>query len=240
MTREQEILARAIGFADDDLILAAHAPHKKWRRAMPTLIAACLIVVIIAAFPFLRTVINVADRTENEAVAPGDGDPFGNESVDINTDAENLPIPGLGETATLGKTTLTMTALTETTTTFTVVKADNAPLYIAFRQYAGGVLGTTEPGFRDNGVIIRPYTIRLTIDSSDIIRYEFPYEAGTYTVTVDFSILRNGSYKMAESIIFYDYMTEDQTPRAQAFSLRIPAGAESMGESTPETTETDS
>ncbi len=226
MTRDQEILARAMNYIDDDLIVAAHAPRRKLRRLVPWLTAACLVIVLVAVYPTLRSVINVTMENEvaGDAMPPA-ADEFGgmNDNQNSADKPEQSDIHSLGTPVTLGGTTLTMTDVTETTATFTVVKTDNEPLYVAFYQYAGGIMGTTEPNYRDNGVIIRPYTVKLTVNRAETITYDIPTAAGTYEILVDFSSLRRGSYRMEEFIAFYAYIGKDGAAVTERLSLAVPA-----------------
>ncbi len=226
-----------MNFIDDDLIVAAHAPRRRLRRLVPWLTAACLVVVLMAAYPTLRSVINVSQENDaaGEAMPPpsdGLGDP------DHSDNALGKPHPSdihtLGTPIVLGGTTLTMTDVTETTATVTIVKTDNEPLYAAFYQYAGGVMGTTEPNYRDNGVIIRPYTVKLTVDRAEEVSYEIPSAAGTYEIVIDFSSLRRGTYRMEEFIAFYAYIGEDGDASIKRISLKVPEESISETESSTE------
>ncbi len=224
MTREQEILARAFNFADDELIAAAHKPNKRWRRVLPAMIAACLAISFMAAYPTLRNTIQVSVEADNSnsSVMPGEtaSTEEGGFFDRFTSIKPEMSPPELGHSATLDGTNFTMTGLTETTATFTVVKTDNEPIYAAFFQQYGGVLGTTEPNFRDNGTIIRPYTVKLTVDGADDVCYEFPSAAGTYEVVIDFSSLRKSDYLMSETVTFYKYSAGTDKGLCLTFMLR--------------------
>lgn len=227
MTHEQEILARAIGHIDEDMILSAHAPRKKVRRVIPVLIAACLIVALVAAFPYLREVIN----TNSDILGPtADGD--------VEEEFRDDPLAGLptheaGTPITLGGSTLTLTHVTETTATFTLVKTDDTPVYAMIYHRDGSALASTEPDYKDNGVTIRPNTIRLYVDGAEQPVYRLPANPGTYEVVVDFKSVRNGQYPMKDYMGLYAYIGEKQAAVTMKFSLVVPeetTGSETVSE----------
>ena len=242
MTHEQEMLARAMSHIDDDMILAAHAPRKKARRLIPYGIAACFIAVLIISFPWLRSVINV----DSDLFGPGDG--MNKEDAGIMSPSEtpyysiqNMPV-------TLGGTTLTLTATTKTTATFTVVKTDSTPIYAMLYDLREGALASTEPDYKDNGIVIRPNTIRLFVNGAEQPVYRLPTAPGTYEVVVDFTSIRNGTYPMREYIGLYAYIGKDNAPITERFSLEVIAKeteaetetetkAETATETAPVTTE---
>lgn len=233
MTHEQEMLARAMSHIDDDMILAAHAPRKRNRRAIPYAVAACLIVVLILSFPYLRTVINV----DTDLFGPGDN---------VNKDEAGVMVPDAypsnpqNTAVTLGGTTLTLTAATETTATFTVVKTDDTPLYAMLYDRLEGALASTEPDYKDNGVTIRPNTIRLYVNGEEQPVYRFPTAPGTYEVVVDFTSIRNGTYPMREYVGLYAYIGKDGEMVTERFSLEVVSKdteAESVTEEPTQATE---
>ena len=214
MTYQQEILARAMGHIDDDMLLSAHGPRKKLRRVIPVLAAACIIAVLAVSFPYLRTVIN----TNSDVLSPGmDGA--------LNGDKPDKPSAGLYHkqdlSVALGGTTLTLTDTTETTATFTVVKTDDIPVYALLYDRRDGVLASTEPNYKDNGVLIRPNTIRLYVNGETAPVYQLPAAKGTYEITVDFEFIRNGQYPMQECIGLYAYIGEDEEAVTLKFSLAV-------------------
>ena len=233
MTHEQEMLARAMSHIDDDMILAAHAPRKRNRRAIPYAVAACLIVALILSFPYLRTIINV----DTDLFGPGDN---------VNKDEAGVMVPDAypsnpqNTAVTLGGTTLTLTAATETTATFTVVKTDDTPLYAMLYDRLEGALASTEPDYKDNGVIIRPNTIRLYVNGEEQPVYRFPTAPGTYEVVVDFTSIRNGTYPMREYVGLYAYIGKDDEMVTERFSLEVVSKdteAESVTEEPTQATE---
>ncbi len=213
MKHEQDILSRAVSYADDAFVAAAHAPRRKWRRVRPYLIAACVLALIIAVFPLLRDLID----TGSGLLGPGGGDPV----IDGAEAAIPLDMPkaGLDTPLTLGGTTVEMTAVTDTTATFTVKKTDDTPLHISLYGLRGNTMASTEEDYRENGVTIRPYTIRLTVNGAAAHTYSLPHAPGTYTVTVDFASVRNGTYPMRELMGFYAYIGEDGERQSVAFHL---------------------
>ncbi len=236
MTREQEILARALNGVDDRFIEAAHAPHKKLRHYTPALIAACLCVVIVATFPLLREMVNL-DNKGNDMAIP-------NSPAENNTAADNwylgdpapeMPDPTLGDTVTLAGCEITLTDLTDTTATLTIVKADTQFLYAAIRQYAGGILASTEPDYRDDGTILRHHQIKVSVDGVHQPADTLPIPYGNYTVELDFSSLRHGTYRMEDFLIFYTY-AGDGTVEYVRFNIRMPSESVSESEQTTVTT----
>lgn len=231
MTHEQEMLARAMSHIDDDMILAAHAPRKRNRRAIPYAVAACLIVALILSFPYLRTVINV----DTDIFGPGD---------EANKEEAGVMVPDAypstpqNTTVTLGGTTLTLTATTKTTATFTVVKTDDTPLYAMLYDRLERALASTEPDYKDNGVTIRPNTIRLYVNGAEQPVYRFPTAPGTYEVVVDFTSSRNGTYPMREYVGLYAYIGKDNAMVTERFSLEVVAEDTKVEAVTAEPTET--
>lgn len=214
MTHEQEMLARAMSHIDDDIILAAHAPRKKVRRVVPYLVAACLVVAVVVSFPYLRAVINV----DTDLFGPGDE---ANKNDAGAMSPEAYPSTKQGTPVTLGGTTLTLIATTNTTATFTMVKTDSTPLYAMIYDLREGALASTEPDYKDNGVTIRPNTIRLYVNHAEQPVYRLPSAPGTYEVVVDFAIIRNGTYPMREYIGFYAYIGKDEEAVTERFSLEV-------------------
>ena len=126
MTYPQEILARAMNHIDDDMILSAHGKRKKVRRVIPVLVAACLIAVLAVSFPYLREVID----TNSDLLGPADGDQ-GEPGV-VSPKPEDTNYIEQDITTSLGGATFTLTHTTETTATFTMVKAFDVPFYAMF------------------------------------------------------------------------------------------------------------
>lgn len=225
MNREQEVLARAMNYIDDRAILAAHAPRRRWVHAVPALAAACLCVVVIALYPFLRQVIHVENDVKGDAM-PGEGFMTDkNDSADMDSDnasPESSPYLGIGIPATLGGTTITMTEVTETTVTFTVVKTDAEPLYAMFFDRQGVPLTTSEAGYKtEDGVLIRN-SLHVAVNGATETVKTLPTAPGTYTVTVDFSAVRNGPYPMLEHVGLYAYAGKDGQALMTQFSLALP------------------
>ncbi len=214
MTYQQEILSRAMGHLDDEMILSAHGQRKKIRRAIPVVIAACLVIALIAAFPYLRKVIN----TNSDILNPNDDGVIDDASPLKPETYEYTP---KNQSVTLGGTTLTLTDTTNTTATFTVVKTDEVPIYALLYDRRGDVLASTEAGYKDNGVTIRPNTLMLYVNGEEQSVYRFPTAPGTYEVTVDFSSVRNGPYPMREYVGLYAYVGEDGEPVTLHFSLEV-------------------
>ncbi|MBE6652142.1 MAG: hypothetical protein E7610_01850 [Ruminococcaceae bacterium] len=215
MTHEQEMLSRAMNYVDDDLILAAHSPRKAIRRILPTLVAACCILALIISFPYLRAVIN----TNSDLINPGNKDDAadatpGKPDEEIPNTPKNIPVA-------LGETTLTLTDTTETTATLTLVKKDNTPVYAILYDRRHSALASTEPNYKDNGVLIRPNTIRLYVNGEDQPTYKLPTAPGTYEIVVDFTSIRNGPYPMQECLGFYAHIGKDDKAVSILFSLEV-------------------
>lgn len=229
MKHEQELLARAMGHVDDGMILAAHKPHKKWRRAIPPLVAACLILAFLAVFPYLREIIN----TNSDLIGPGpSGDAGVNDGGAEGKPEEPPPYFDQAIPVELGGTTLTRLGTTETTVTFTLVKTDDTPVYAILYDRLGGALACTEPGYTDNGVVIRPNTLRIYVDGATEPVFELPTAPGTYEVVVDFTVIRNGTYPMKEFIGIYAYIGEDKQedePVTLKFDLSVTPETEAPG-----------
>jgi hypothetical protein len=226
MTHEQELLARAMSHIDDDMILAAHAPRKKIRRFVPYAVAACLIVAVALVFPYLRAVINVDSGFDR-------GDQ--NEEVGAMDPEKPLMTPQ-STPVTLGGTTVTLTDTTHTTATFTVVKTDDTPIYAMLYDLREGALASTEPDYKDNGIVIRPNTIRLFVNGAEQPAYRFPTAPGTYEIVVDFTSIRNGTYPMREYVGLYAYIGEDGEAVTERFSLEVTVETDT---SEPDTSEPD-
>ena len=229
MTHEQEILARAMSHIDDDMILAAHAPRKRVRQFIPYAVAACLIVVVALVFPYLRAVINVDSSFDR-------GDAMNKEEAGAMDPSESLDSTSQNIPVSLGGTTVTLTDTTGTTATFTVVKTDDTPIYAMLYDLREGALASTEPDYKDNGIIIRPNTIRLYVNGAEQPVYRFPTAPGTYEIVVDFASIRNGTYPMREYMGLYAYIGKDGEPVTERFSLEvIPEETQAETETTPET-----
>lgn len=231
MTYQQEILSRAMNHLDDKMVLSAHGPRKKARRAIPVVIVACLVVALIVAFPYLRRVIN----TNSDILNPND-DGVIDDASPIKPEMYEYTPQNMA--VTLGGTTLTLTDTTDTTATFTVVKTDEVPVYALFYDRRGDVLASTEPDYKDNGVTIRPNTLKLYVNGQAASVYRFPTAPGAYEVVVDFSSVRNGPYPMRECIALYAYVGEDGEAVNLHFSLaveEVTTVAETDGETLSET-----
>lgn len=150
-------------------------------------------------------------------------------SESLDSTSQNVPVP-------LGGTTVTLTDTTGTTATFTVVKTDDTPIYAMLYDLREGALASTEPDYKDNGIIIRPNTIRLYVNGAEQPVYRFPTAPGTYEIVVDFAPIRNGTYPMREYMGLYAYIGKDGEPVTERFSLEvIPEETQAETETTPET-----
>ena len=222
-------LAFGLSYVDDALILSAHGKAKKTRRLVPWAVAGCVVLALIAAFPYLRTVINT------NLVLRGPN--WREENVVGDAEQPNKPaadaILSIGATASLGGSTLTVTEVTDTTLSLSLTKTDGTPLYAAFYDRMGDALGCTEPDYKVDGATIRPNLIRIYSEDGAEPVFTLPEEAGTYTVTVDFSRIRNGQYPMEDYVGFFIYDGEGN-PAAVYFSI-IPLPSETESGAAAET-----
>lgn len=233
---DPETLARGLSHVDDTFVLAAHKGVKKARRLIPWGVAACLIAALAVSFPYLREVINT------DLVLRG---PDWNKPKDEIGDAEiaHKPKPeeikGMGIPVTVGNSTLTLTDVTETTVTLTLVKTDDTPLYAAVYDRMGDALACTDPDYKVDGVTIRAGRIKVYADGASEPETELPTAPGTYTLVVDFTSVRNGSYPMEAYMGFFAYIGKDGAPVTVYLSLEIPEEETTAGESAEGESESD-
>jgi RNA polymerase sigma-70 factor (ECF subfamily) len=234
-----ETLATGLCYVDDTLIMAAHGNAKKARRLIPWVAAACVVGALAVSFPYLRTVINT------DLVLRG---PDWNKEKDEIGDAEIAHKPSadqilaIGTPTELADSTLTLTAVTETTVTLTLVKTTSEPLYAAVYDRMGDALACTDPEYKVDGVTIRAGRIKVyPADAADGVAEPetvLPTDAGTYTVVIDFTSVRNGSYPMEEYLGVFAYSGKDGAPETVYFSLAVPeaeAPADTAFDSTADT-----
>ena len=219
---DPETLARGLSYVEDTMILSSHGKAKRSRRLIPWAVAACLIGALAVSFPYLRQVINT------DLILRG---PDWNKEKDEIGDAEiaHKPKPeeikGMGIPVTVGNTTLTLTGVTETTATLTLIKTDGTPLYAAVYDRMGDALACTDPDYKVDGVTIRAGRIKVyPADAADAAEpaTELPTAPGTYTVVVDFTAIRNGTYPMEEYMGLFAYVGKDGAPVAVYVSLELP------------------
>ena len=228
-----ETLALSVNHLDDAILLAARKPRKSLRRLLPVAVAAVCVVLIALAFPYLREIINT-DLTLRDRNWRDQNKEEGDAEVAFKPDPKDI-LP-LQATATLGGSTLTLESVTETTATYRLVKSDSTPLYAAVSDRMGDALASTEEDYKVDGVLIRHGLLRIYVDGSDQRLSTLPTAPGSYTVEVDFTTIRNGTYPMEEYMVFYAYEGEDKLLKRVFFSLTFePATEESAGESVSET-----
>jgi hypothetical protein len=132
----------------------------------------------------------------------------------------------MGIPVTVGNSTLTLTDVTETTVTLTLVKTTSEPLYAAVYDRMGDALACTDPDYKVDGVTIRAGRIKVyPADAADGVAEPetvLPTDAGTYTVVIDFTSVRNGSYPMEEYLGVFAYSGKDGAPETVYFSLAVP------------------
>ena len=222
-----DLLMAGISHVDDALIASAQGGAKRIKRLVPWVATACVIGLLAVSFPYLRQVINT------DLVLRG---PDWNKETDGsgNAEAPDKPtddsIRGLNTPASLGGSTVTVTAVTETTLTITLTKTDNAPLYAALYDRMGDALACTDPTYKVDGVTIRSGRIKVYEGGATEPATELPTTSGTYTLTIDFTSIRNGIYPMEDYVGFFTYTGENGSPITAYFSLTPP-------EEIPETTE---
>jgi hypothetical protein len=178
------------------------------------------VALIAVSFPYLREVVNtdlvLRDRNwRDETDAAGDA-----EAAVKPDPSEILPV---GSSVTLGGSTLTLDEITDTAATYTLVKTDSTPLYAAVYDRMGDALASTEEGYKVDGVLIRHGTLRIYVNGSEERLTTLPKAPGTYTVVVDFTAIRNGTYPMEEYMAFYAYIGEKESPRRVIFGLAVPS-----------------
>lgn len=213
-----EMLAAGLSHVEDNMILSSHGKAKKARRLIPWVAAACVIAVVAVSFPYLREVINTDlvlrgpdwNKEKNE---------LGDAEIAHKPSAES--IKGMNIPVTIGNSTLTLTAVTETTATLTLVKADNIPLYAAVYDRMGDALACTDPTYKVDGVTIRAGRIKVYSNGAAEPATELPTAPGTYTLVIDFTSIRNGTYPMEEYMGFIAYIGKDGAPVAVYVSLEI-------------------
>jgi hypothetical protein len=187
------------------------------------------LIALAVAFPYLREVID----TDSDILTPE------NESLpngSVGHKPESSPDYRLDQPAPLNGATATLLDVTETTVTFEIVKTDDAPLYFILYGRRGDVLASSEPDYKDNGVLIRHGTLKLYVNGDESPVYELPTAAGSYRVTVDFTSIRNGTYPMREYVGLYAYIGKDGEPVTERFSLEVTSKETEAGtETSPET-----
>jgi RNA polymerase sigma-70 factor (ECF subfamily) len=215
-----ETLALSVNYLDDAILLAARKTRKRLRRLIPVAVTAACVALIAVSFPYLREVVNtdlvLRDRNwRDETDAAGDA-----EAAVKPDPSEILPV---GSSVTLGGSTLTLDEITDTAATYTLVKTDSTPLYAAVYDRMGDALASTEEGYKVDGVLIRHGTLRIYVNGSEERLTTLPKAPGTYTVVVDFTAIRNGTYPMEEYMAFYAYIGEKASPRRVIFGLDVPS-----------------
>ena len=216
---DPETLARGLSHVDDIFVLAAHKGTKKARRLIPWGVAACLIAALAVSFPYLREVINT-DLVLRGPDWNKEKDEIGDAEIAHKPKAEE--IKGMDIPVTVGSSTLTLTAVTETSVTLTLVKTDDTPLYAAVYDRMGDALACTDPDYKVDGVTIRAGRIKVYANGASEPATELPTAPGTYTLVVDFTSIRNGTYPMEEYMGFLAYIGKDGAPVTVYLSLEIP------------------
>jgi hypothetical protein len=106
--------------------------------------------------------------------------------------------------------------------TLTLVKTTDEPLYAAVYDRMGDALACTDPDYKVDGVTIRAGRIKIYADGATEPETVLPTAAGTYTVVVDFTSVRNGSYPMDEYLGVFAYSGKDGAAKTVYFSLTLP------------------
>ena len=213
------VAALAMGRLEDKLLLDARKSGKKLRRGIPVLVAACCVALLAVSFPYLREVINtdlvLRDRNWRDQNRE-EGD------AEVANKPNPEDIHPIGATVVIGGSTLTLEEVTETTATYKLVKTDSIPVYAAVYDRMGDALASTEPGYKVDGATIRHGTLRVYLDGSEDRLSQLPTAPGTYTVVVDFSVIRDGTYPMEEYMGLYAYLGEEGTLSARWYTLVVP------------------
>ena len=213
-----ELLVRAMNYVDEAMILSAHGERKKVRRMIPWLVAVCAVTVVAVSFPFLRGVINTDLKLRG---------PDWNKDQD-NPDREAADKPGQEDIlkenipGSVGGSTITVTEVTDTTVTLRLVKTNDTPIYAAVYDRMGDALACTQPDYKVDGEIIRSHVLKLYVNDSTESQDEFPTQAGTYTIVLDFNRVRMSPYPMEDYVGFFSYTGKDGAPEAVYFSILTP------------------
>ena len=227
-----ETLVRGVGAIDPAMIRSAHGKAKKARRLLPWAVAACVIAALAVSFPYLRNVINT-DLVLRGPDWNKEKDELGDAEIAVKPSAES--IKGMNIPVTLGGSTLTVIDVTETTVTLTLVKTDDTPLYAAVYDRMGDALACTDPTYKVDGVTIRAGRIKVyapgEADGGTEPATELPTAPGTYTLVIDFTSIRNGTYPMDEYVGFLAYIGKDGAPVTVYFSLHLPEADTTADES---------
>ncbi len=227
---DPDTLARGVGCVDPILIRSAHGKAKSYKRLLPWAAAACIVAALAVSFPYLRTVINT-DLVLRGPNWNKDKEEIGDAEAPNKPNAEQ--IAAIGTSVTLADSTLTLTAVTETTVTLTLVKTTDEPLYAAVYDRMGDALACTDPDYKVDGVTIRAGRIKVFMDGSASSETVLPHGAGSYTLMIDFSSIRNGSYPMDDYLGIMAYIGKDGAPETVYFSLKLPE-PETQAETAPE------
>ena len=217
------LLVTGMSHVQDTLIASANRGGKRISRLIPWVAAACVIGAVALSFPYLRQVINTDLVLRN---------PDWNKETDGSGEAETPDKPtedkilGLNTSASLKGSTVTVTAVTDTTLTLSLAKTDDTPLYAAFYDRMGDALACTDPSYKVDGVTIRQGRIKVYTEDATDPATELPTAPGNYTLTVDFTSIANGTYPMGDYVGFFTYTGENNAPVAVYFSLIIPEETE--------------
>lgn len=232
-------LAMGLNYVDDALVMTAHGTAKKARRLIPWAAAACVIAVLAVSFPYLRTFINT-DLVLRGPDWNKDKDEIGDAEIAHKPSADQI-LP-MGTPAEVAGSTLTLTAVTETSVTLTIEKSTDEPLYTAVYDRMGDALACTDPDYKVDGVTIRAGRIKVypadAAEGAAEPETVLPSAAGTYTVVVDFTSVRNGTYPMENYLGVFAYSGKDGAPETVYFSLIVPeteTDTESEGGTSAET-----
>ena len=212
-------LVHGFGCISDDMIRSAHEGRKQTRRLIPWVIAACAAGILAVSFPYLREVINT-DLILRDPDWDQDKEQVGDAEIPHKPAEES--ILGIGSFVSLGGSSGTITAVTDTTVTLTLVKTDDTPLYAAVYDRMGDALACTDPNYKVDGVTIRPGRIKIYVDGHPNPAIELPTAPGTYSLVVDFSAIRKGAYPMEDYIGFFSYIGKNGAPVAAYVSLILP------------------
>ena len=231
-------LLRGMSHLDNAMIRSAHGEAKRIRRLIPWAAAFCAVVILAVSFPYLRQVINT-DLILRDPDWDKDTDQVGDAEVAVKPDEE--AILGVGSFASTGGCSITLTAVTDTTVTLTLVKTNDTPLYAAVYDRMGDALACTDPSYKVDGVIIRHGRIKVYANGEDTPATELPTAPGNYTLTLDFTSVRNGTYPMEDYVGFFAYTGKGGSPEAVYFSLHYAkeTTTETPLETDADTTETD-
>lgn len=210
-------LAQGLNYVEDSLLLTARNGSRRIARwLLPRAATVCVLLALAISFPYLRSIINTdlvlrdrdwrksKDELEDPEISQGP--------------SEDKLLP-LGASGTVADSTLTLTAVTETSASLTLVKTGDLPLYAAVYDRMWDALACTDPDYDLDGVTLRPGRIKVYTEGVAEFDTVLPCRPGTYRLVVDFTSVRKGTYPMEDCLGILSYSDKDTPPQVIYFSL---------------------